>query len=479
MGKHIAALVVLAVISAPGAFAQQPMTRLVPNAGDRDYGLGAQLAFAKGDLWVGTNHHGVIVFDLNEKGWVAVDTLLADEEGGKIDIQYVRADSLVALTGGGIVSYTKPNGNWIAGTAIELPNLQVLPQGSGRSYDLISDSLLVVSTSVSATMFSTGYVEIFRLSGTEWSLTQTISPAPTVPDGFTFACSFKDRLVFGAPRDPIVGNQAGSVYVYRRETTGDYVLEQRIYPSDLEEGDQFGRIVACGSTDLAIHSYSGGKTYLYSRADTVWSLSDTIRIPESDNRFLSLKWLGDSLLVRDEQEVSAGSSTWYESTLYLMTDSPNGWQIANAIKNPNAVDIGIETDDGGFGYVSAADGDFLAVSASFRNTAEFEDTGEVYVFRLSELSTSIEEEVPPARSFDLYPNPASGIVLLQGDIGTSGSAQIRVFDMLGRSVASRDDLHNGEGRTAVDVSALPTGVYLVSVCSSSNNCNSRKLVVSR
>lgn len=85
------------------------------------------------------------------------------------------------------------------------------------------------------------------------------------------------------------------------------------------------------------------------------------------------------------------------------------------------------------------------------------------------LSTAAEA-VPVA--FDLYPNPAVGQVTLAFPEGAK-QGSYRIIDLLGMQVAA-GQLH--DIRTAIDISSLPKGMYLVSVAGEGTS-GTRRLVV--
>lgn len=75
--------------------------------------------------------------------------------------------------------------------------------------------------------------------------------------------------------------------------------------------------------------------------------------------------------------------------------------------------------------------------------------------------------------FELYPNPAKGTVTVSVT-GFSGKARLAVLDMLGREVA---DFEIQESKTDINVSALPSGAYIVRVTSADIPPLVRKLIV--
>jgi hypothetical protein len=81
---------------------------------------------------------------------------------------------------------------------------------------------------------------------------------------------------------------------------------------------------------------------------------------------------------------------------------------------------------------------------------------------------------PPA------PNPAAGLTTLRYDLPASGRARLAVYDALGREVAVLVDAERPSGRheVALNVLALPAGIYLLTLDSVTRRAT-RRLVVSR
>ena len=86
-----------------------------------------------------------------------------------------------------------------------------------------------------------------------------------------------DRVVAGSQRDDDNGTDAGSAYVFRRETSGSWVQEKKIRASTASSGDYFGYAVAIHNARIAIGAYkedlgfsNAGALYVYERDQTDW-----------------------------------------------------------------------------------------------------------------------------------------------------------------------------------------------------------------
>lgn len=70
----------------------------------------------------------------------------------------------------------------------------------------------------------------------------------------------------------------------------------------------------------------------------------------------------------------------------------------------------------------------------------------------------------------VYPNPASGSEILLKVDNTSGDAIYKITDKLGRSISTGNI--NPKNNTSIDITTLPTGVYIIQVTDNKNQINS-------
>lgn len=87
------------------------------------------------------------------------------------------------------------------------------------------------------------------------------------------------------------------------------------------------------------------------------------------------------------------------------------------------------------------------------------------IFSYSGVSTSIEPDIRPV-AFSLgnaYPNPFNPATVIPFQAGSAGHVSIRVYDMLGRYVATlADDVYQaGNHQVQFDASGLASGVYMI------------------
>jgi hypothetical protein len=85
-------------------------------------------------------------------------------------------------------------------------------------------------------------------------------------------------------------------------------------------------------------------------------------------------------------------------------------------------------------------------------------------------SVGIAESVTPARPISLYPNPASGTLFVNYEV-TAVSASWEIIDLTGRIVDT--GLMGAGNSAALDVSALPAGLYLLRITDGKTSSTAR------
>jgi hypothetical protein len=74
----------------------------------------------------------------------------------------------------------------------------------------------------------------------------------------------------------------------------------------------------------------------------------------------------------------------------------------------------------------------------------------------------------------VYPNPTQGLMTITIDANNFDQAQIRIIDIVGKIVYEQENLNiNGSYKATVDLSALPQGVYFVTVLGGDKNISKK------
>ncbi|MGB5070062.1 MAG: T9SS type A sorting domain-containing protein [Flavobacteriales bacterium] len=88
---------------------------------------------------------------------------------------------------------------------------------------------------------------------------------------------------------------------------------------------------------------------------------------------------------------------------------------------------------------------------------------------LCELNATAVNEHPPAATPRFFPSPTAGVVHVEG-ISKAEFSSIRIHDVLGREVTSAS---LDSAQSVVDLSALPSGVYLITVGAAGSTVSTR------
>ncbi len=125
-----------------------------------------------------------------------------------------------------------------------------------------------------------------RAPAGEWSMVATLSP-PSAAAGFGISVAMQgDEIVVGAHQAASGGvSAAGTVFVYRRTTDGEWQLSQSIVPASPSNQLWFGGGVALDGDILAIGASGnapGQGIYIYVRSQTgAWEHASTVFSPDS------------------------------------------------------------------------------------------------------------------------------------------------------------------------------------------------------
>ncbi|MEW6742708.1 MAG: Ig-like domain-containing protein [Planctomycetota bacterium] len=129
---------------------------------------------------------------------------------------------------------------------------QLLLPSDGQPYDCFGWSVAVVGDlavvgaiwGLGAGGYRHGAAYVYRYDGSRWQEdAKLFGSAEDWYGASVFVFSTRERLLIGAPDDPIYGSNHGSACVYVHEG-GSWNLERRLFPVDGEVKDQFGFSVA-------------------------------------------------------------------------------------------------------------------------------------------------------------------------------------------------------------------------------------------
>lgn len=301
-------------------------------------------------------------------------------------------------------------------------------------------------------------------------------------------------MLAGAPSD---SDQQGAAYVFRRTTEGTWVEEAKLVEPDFDTGGLFGRAVALvetpGGDILALAGELGdqnnglqtGAGYVFRReSDGTWVFEEKLTAVDGQ----SGQRLGWSAALAAAPEVGGtvavlgGDGAYnFAGTVRLfrrtkLGDEPVWMEEAELWASDRAPGDRI-------GYsVGASDG--YAVAGAPNNDGEDSPAGRGagYVWDL-QRAVPIEPsaETPDQRvQLTVYPNPADGgQATVQLRLLTAADVRIDAFDVLGREVAALHDGPLAAGRHAfrLATATLPSGVYLLHLSGDASSVTRRVVVL--
>ena len=259
------------------------------------------------------------------------------------------------------------------------------------------------------------------VGGKQKILAQAVDIIPELKSNDEFGSSLSvdgDRLVVGSPNYTVGSNsKIGSVYIYKKDSTGGWNLEDHIVDKGnttsnwrfnyLQAGDQFGQAVAIDGDRIAVGAPgddgdSGGNTgavYIFRRfATTGWVIEHEIvdtkfnftRLESGDKFGGSLALSGNRLAVGASGDDVTGKDDAGAVYIFRLVDST--WELEQEISDGNNGFTSLSAGDK-FGTTVALDGRWLAVGAIDDDGTTRDDTGAVYTFQRSRTIWDFKQKI--------------------------------------------------------------------------------------
>ena len=222
--------------------------------------------------------------------------------------------------------------------------------------------------------------------------------------------------------------------------SGDNIRLSRLEVGDMDQD---------GDVDIICSSYNDSPTVLYINEDGQGNFSDFITVSELASTSLSMSDLdqdGDIDIVATTASSFAMDVAWYEQsdddfnfTTHVISESP--------VRDGNNVGVADLDNDG--------DLDVISASISDDKIAWYENYDPVF----------IHDEVP--FQFSISPVPAATSLLINSEVTLK---QITIYNVEGRVQIISNDV------TQVDVSSIPSGLYIVQVENVEGNRSAMKFI---
>ena len=128
---------------------------------------------------------------------------------------------------------------------------------------------------------------------------------PTTDNKFGTSMAVEgDYLMVGAPGDATFGNEAGAVYIFKKNAGNIYQQEQKIFAEDAEVGDLFGYSISMSGNFLLVGAYRNttatdrlGAVYVFENLGGTWSQTQRLTSNSFNQGF------GYSVSIRDNHLV--------------------------------------------------------------------------------------------------------------------------------------------------------------------------------
>ena len=307
----------------------------------------------------------------------------------------------------------------------------------GKSIALEGDNLAVSSIYDDVNGNKSGSVYIFSYIDSVWVQTQKIIPQDGSPyDRFGYDIDISSNfLAIGSIFDDDLGEDVGSVYIYR--SIGDeWILNNKIYPNYVYDGNDFGRSLSLGQNYLAVYYKNINDIYndqgavdIFSFNENNWNYIQTISSPDPDN----YDYFGVSIDIY-ESTLVIGSN--YDDSNYNNTGAVYIFKLINDIwefKQKIIPDDVYSNDNFGLS-VSVFDGWIAAGSIDDDNGI---NSGSIYIYSYDDSLFSMSAKIIPTdgnsfdefgNSLDIYENNIIVGAKYDDDLGeNSGSAYFYNF----------------------------------------------------
>ena len=284
-------------------------------------------------------------------------------------------------------------------------------------------------------------------------------------------------------------SEAGSVYVFKRDTNGSWSFQQKLVPTERPNNserlgsalDMDGDYIVAGAPYADEPNLSNGAVYIFKRdINDTWSQVDKIIAPDG----ILGEWFGNDVAIQGNR-ILVGSSTDYLTTnniqnkhgslyYYVKDATTDTWVYQNKTLASNWQD----TEAHNFGCSVDLDGD-NAIVGDWISDEQDPITSDVY----SEAGAAFLLEFDPTLpvlsangiddiSVNVYPNPVQDYININFKEHYE-EVKITIYDMLGKLVLSKK--YNSSSDLSLPFH-VEKGLYMVKIQSKNNEESTLKIV---
>lgn len=193
---------------------------------------------------------------------------------GALGDTVVAPDAQFGISQGSAYVFERDGSNWLITQKLTPDAIGQDGDNFGASVSMADDYLAIGAPRRGQDgLFESGTVFIYGRSAEGYLLRQILSPpTPSAEQRFGTAIAlWQDQLAIGAPA---AGN--GRVDLYRRDGVGSYVFQRSVFPEAGATGARFGESVAMADGQLLIGAPAAGGGTIYQSAFTMSGWSDAV-----------------------------------------------------------------------------------------------------------------------------------------------------------------------------------------------------------
>lgn len=411
------------------------------------------------------------IYELNRDGeWRHFQTLIPDdaqemaEFGGAVKMaeNYIvvasgRADIGTAIRAGALYVYDYNGSSWDFSTKLVASDYSSDAKLGMNNTTVDAEGETIVS-GAPADGGWVGSVYVFERSEGIWNEVQKIENPANTNDTFGISVALSgDTMVVGANES---NGLKGSAYVYVKDATGTWVMEQQITGSDSASGDYFGSSVTIDGETIVVGAYGNnsvkGAAYIFKKDTSgdwveVQKLVSSTQIPDAHFGW-QCEIKGNNIVVSAPHVYA-----FTQGEVFMFQEDTSGeWVETQIIQGEDSV------SEDFYGWAVSMYEDQIMVGAPWEDEDEngenpVDRAGSAYIFKTTTLGS--EDFNAVANKIAAYPNPSENTYTIESSIKTINN--IHVYGINGVVIQELNTISNNV--LTLDVQGYSKGMYLVNI----------------
>jgi len=232
-----------------------------------------------------------------------------------------------------------------------------------------------------------GSAYIYEKNDNEWILVKKIVGSHNNPkDYLGISVELAGDFAFaGASSYSLNENkEVGIVYVYQRQSSGEWLQTQTLIPEAIEDTHNFGCSIAAHNTQIVVGAYGNskesGKAFIFQLEDNQWLQRQCLEPETPDIRGRFGK---DVDIYNDFIIVGAYNAFSYKGAVYFFQKREGIWKQTQLIESPSPDYYTL------FGDTVAMSDHYAVVGSKAESINDVRNIGSVYVFQRNENSWTL------------------------------------------------------------------------------------------